>query len=401
MIVKAAVARHPQRPLAIEDVVLDEPSADEILVRLIGSGVGRVDLEAIDGGLPVPFPFVGGGEGAGIVERVGEAVTGIGPGDTVILTPAFCGVCAKCREGSPALCLEHDALNWRGTRTDGSAPFSGGDLPIHGFFQGQSSFATHALCRPTSVVKVSAEAPLELLACLGGELCAAASVVIHAADDIAAIVVSGASGPGLAAVMTAHALGIETIILVDPDAERRELATELGATLTVHTDADLSAVVMSVTSGGVGLSVETTGDRTSLEACVASLAPGGTCALLRTLGFVAPSPDALAAGSRGIIEISRGCGSPHKTIETLVTWHAAGRFPVEKLVVFYPFEHINDALQALAANAVPKPIVRFSLGLFGDLDRAETEGAAVDEPGVDEPVDEPASAPESVEAVKV
>ncbi len=379
--------------------MLDEPRADEILVRLIASGVGWADLEAIDGGLPVPFPFVGGGEGAGIVEGVGDSVTGIAAGDTVILTPAFCGVCARCREGSPTHCLEHDALNRCGTRADGSVPFFGDGVPIHGFFQGQSSFATHALCRSTSVVKVPAEAPLEVLACLGGELCAAASIVIHAAvKRLEAIVVSGASGPGLVAVMTARALGFETIILVDPDQARRELATELGATFTVHADTDLPAVVMSVTPGGVDLSVETTGDRASLDACVASLAPGGICALLRSPGFIQPSDDALAAESRQISEMSRGCGSPHETIETLVAWHAAGKFPLEKLVVFYPFEHINDALQTLAVDAVPKPIVRFSLGLFGDLDRAGAEGAAVDEPA-DEPVDE--TTPENVDAVKV
>jgi aryl-alcohol dehydrogenase len=401
LIVKAAVVRHPQRPLAIEDIVLDEPRADEILVRLIASGVGWSDLEAIDGGLPVPFPFVAGGEGAGIVEGIGGNVEGIAAGDTVILTTAFCGVCPKCREGSPALCVEYEALNWRGTRADGSAPLSGDDQPIHGFFQGQSSFATHALCRTASVVKVPTEAPLEVLACLGGELCAAASAVIHAASaGLDAIVIIGAGGPGLVAVMTARALEIRTIILVDPDETRRGLATELGATFTVHADTDLSAVVMSVTSGGVALAMETTGDPTSLDACMASLAPGGTCALLRSPGFVSPSADALSADDRHVIEISRGCGSPHKTVETLVAWHAAGDFPLEKLVVFYPFEHINDALQSLAAKAVPKPIVRFSLGSFGDLDRAGAEGAAVDEP-TDEPVDDTDPVSDNVEAAKV
>jgi aryl-alcohol dehydrogenase len=394
LIIKAAVARHPQRPLAIEDIELDEPGADEILVRLIASGIGWIDLEAVDGGLPMPFPFVGGGEGAGIVERVGGAVANIAPGDTVILTPAFCGVCPRCLDGAPTLCLERDALNWSGSRPDGSVPFFGDDLPIHGFFQGQSSFATHALCRSASTVKVPAESPLEVLACLGGELCAAASAVIHAAagDGIEAIVVSGAGGPGLIAVMTARALGIETIILVDPDPSRRDLASDLGATLTVHADTDLSAVVMSLTAAGVGLSVETTGDRTSREACIASLAPGGTCVLLRNPGFALPNADAMATDPRQVIEISRGCGSPHTTIETLVAWHAQGRFPLEKLVVFYPFEHINDALQALATNAVPKPIVRFSLGSFADLDRAGTAGAAVEGPAEDAPADAPTPA---------
>ena len=373
MIVQAAVARQAGRPLVLETLELDEPRADEVLVRLVASGISRADLAALADGMTLPFPFVAGGEGAGLVERVGDAVAGLEPGDAVILTFASCGSCPACATGKPNACAAWADLNVSGRRRDGSTPFVG-DGGINGFFHGQSSFATHVLCHHSSAIKVAKGAPLELMACLGGSLQKTAAALVHGfalkPDD--AIVITGASAEGLFATMVAAALGVKTIVLADPSEARRTLATDLGATLVVHTDEDLASVVKSLTGVGAGYALDTTGHAAAIEACRASLTPDGTF---------------------GLADVEEM--DPAAIVAILEEWQADGRLPIERLVSYFPFEHINDALAALTNETVVKPVVRFSIGSFGDLDRAGREGSEI-EPPVDEPndpaIEEPATA---------
>ena len=355
MIVKAAVARVARGPLVIETMMLEDPRADEVLVRLVASGVAWSDLEAMATGA---FPFVPGAEGAGIVERVGEAVRDVAPRDAVIVFAAA-----------------------QGARGDGSSPLSSDAGPVGGFFRGQSSFATHALCKHSSVARVDPGAPLELLAALGGDVVGAVTAL---ADGLAfaagaTLVVTGAGAAGLATVMMARVLGAATIVVADPSRERRDLATDLGADVAVHTDDDLAAVVRSLTGAGADFGLDATGHPAAVEACRRSLDPRGVCGLLRPPTL--PPVSDPAAGAR-LLDLSSGAG-PERTRETLATLaahHAEGRFPIEKLVHYFPFEHINDAAAALESGTAVKPVVRFSIGGFGDLDRAEAEGAAVGEP---------------------
>ena len=364
MITKAAVARHAGAPVAIETLTLDEPREGEVLVRLVASGVAHADLDAI-GSARSPFPFVPGGEGAGIVERAGPGVTTLAPGDAVVLL--------------------------RGTwpRADGSQPFSQDDgdpggSSVAGF--AQSSFAGHCLSRADALAPVAVDAPLELLAGLGGEVRAAVGAVLDhvGGGGTDALVVVGAGAAGLAAVMAARARDAATIIVCDPDADRRALATELGASLTVHADEDLAAAVRSLVGGGAAFALDTTGHPNAVAACRAAVAPGGACGSVRRL----------EAGS-GVLDFS-DAPDPARAVTIMAGWYAENRFPLEKLISFFPFEHVNDALAALAGNAVVKPVIRFSLGPFADLDRAGAEGAAVEEPDNSEPEATPAGAPAGV-----
>ncbi len=409
MQIKAAVARAPGAPLEIEGLDIDEPRADEVLVRLVACGVARADVEAIAGGLSMPMPFVPGTEGAGIVENVGADVTHVATGDAVILSAAACGACARCAAGNPRACENFAALNLAGRRLDGSAPFlieeSADAAPretvdVNGFFFGQSSFATHALCRGTSVIKVPVGAPLEILAGLGCELLIGAGVITHGfrftADDT--LVVTGADAIGCVAIMVAKARGAGTIFVADPDEARRALATELGATVAVHATEDLASAVMSMTGSGARFGLDTTGDEAARKACLASLAEGGTCALVDPpAGTTIDFDDQVADGATLIISAD-GHADPHVLIPELVALQAEGHLPIDKLLSFFPFELVNDALAALTEGRVVKPILRFPLGSFGDLDRALTEGAVKEAPAdTPAPVDEPAPVPAPAE----
>ena len=356
MRVKAAVARARVAPLAVEDLDLDEPRAGEILVRMIASGVATCDREAVVGSLAMPLPFVPGCEGAGIVERVGEGVIAPAPGGAVLIV------------GSPRCALA-------GLRLDGSAPFAGDDGPVNGFFFGQSSFATHLLCPAELAVPVADGAPLELLAGLGREVLLGAGLVLQelAVEAGSTIVITGADAVGLGACMAAAAAGAGSIILADPRESRRELALQVGATIAVPTDESLGSVVMSLAADGARYALETSGSPAARAGCEASLGANGRC-------HVASEDDLSKLDLRALIP-------------RLVEMYADERFALEKLVTYFPFELVNDALAALASGDVAKPVLRFSLGAFGDLDRALQEGAAQEEPEGDGGGSEPADAP--------
>ncbi len=360
MRVKAAVARAHGAPLAIAELDLDEPRAGEILVRMIASGVAACDRAAIAGKLAMPLPFVPGCEGAGIVERVGDGVTVPAAGDAVIIVPS------AHLKGSA----------FTGKRLDGSAPFTGERGAVHGFFFGQSSFATHLLCRAELAISVADGAPLELLAGLGGEVLLGAGLVLQelALEAGSTIVITGADAVGLGACMAAAAAGAGSVILADPRESRRELALEVGATIAVPTDDGLGSVVMSLAADGARYALETSGAPAAHAGCEASLGADGRC---------------LVVDENALAQIDAGALIPR-----LLELHAQGRFPLEKLVAYFPFELVNDALAAVASDEVAKPVLRFSLGSFGDLDRALQEGAAQEEPdGSDAGGSEPADAP--------
>src|SRR5918994_1603947 len=162
---QAAVVETGGAPFTLVDVELDEPRADEVLVRMTAAGLCHTDLGVASGGLPFPLPGVLGHEGAGVVERVGSAVTSVVPGDHVLLSFTSCGGCGNCRGGHPAYCTTWLPNNLNGgTPRAGSPIFPRGAEPLGGHFFGQSSFARLAVVDERSAVKVDPGSALETLA---------------------------------------------------------------------------------------------------------------------------------------------------------------------------------------------------------------------------------------------
>lgn len=247
MITTAAVLRgaagdvqgHIDEHLGIEEITLEEPRSDEVLVRIVASGICHSDLAAINGDLPISRPVILGHEGSGIVERVGSDVASVRPGDPVVLSFASCGACRACRTGHPVYCARSAAMNLSGTRADGSTAYRGADRraeTIFGHFVGQSSFAHHALVHESAVVKVGADVELAVAAPLGCGIQTGAGSVMNVLRPAygSSLAVTGTGSVGLSAVMAAKVVGCEVIIAVDVNDARLELAGRLGATHTLN-----------------------------------------------------------------------------------------------------------------------------------------------------------------------
>ena len=366
MKIRAAVAREKGAPLSLENIDIENPRADEILVKVAATGVCHTDLVVRDGMLPTPLPVVLGHEGAGVVEAVGAAITKVKPGDHVVMTFNSCGACPSCRDHATTYCHEFFPRNFFAARVDGSSGLSESGERINGNFFGQSSFATHALCHEVNVVKVPSDVPLELLGPLACGVQTGAGAVLNAlrVSPGKSFAVFGAGSVGLSALMAAVVVGATTIIAVDTKPSRLSIAKALGATHTIDpTKVNPVEEIMRITGSGLNFALDTTGLPAVIRNAVECLGPRGACGILGASG-----PDAeivlnethFMSGGRRLIGIVEGESNPDVFIPMLIDLYRAGRFPFDKLVKFYALEEINQAIHASETGEVIKPIVRMT-----------------------------------------
>ena len=364
MQIVAAVARERAGNFSIEQLELTDPRADELLVRIVASGMCQTDLHGRDGYYNTPLPAVFGHEGAGVVAAIGNSVTNFAVGDHVVLSFPWCGACANCKRQMEFHCQNNFELKMRGTRPDGSTLMSQGGAPVYGAFFQQSSFATYAIAHERFAVKVRKDAPLELLgpfACSGQT---GAGAVLNAMQPKAgdAFAVFGVGAVGLSGLMAARIAGCDPIIAVDVHEKRLVLARELGATHVInHTGrTDVVAEIRKITGPGVRFSLETSAQPAVLREAVEALMPAGTCVLLgsaRSGTEVSLEMPFLQFGRvvRGIIQ---GESHPREFIPKLVDFLLQGKMPVDRMMTFYPLSEINQAARDSSNGTAIKPVLR-------------------------------------------
>ncbi|WP_371775617.1 NAD(P)-dependent alcohol dehydrogenase [Streptomyces sp. NBC_01438] len=365
--VTAAVARERTARLNLEQLRLDEIRDNEVRVRMVASGICHADALTRDGVYPTPQPAVLGHEGAGVVESVGRAVSRVRAGDRVVLSAAYCTNCVQCLAGHTAYCENLFAEDFGGRRGDGSTALSTQDgETVSSHFFGQSSFSTYANVVESSVVPVSASAPLETLAPLGCGMQTGAGAVLN---DLrppvgSSFAVTGAGAVGLAAIMAARVAGCSTVIAVDLHDSRLDLAKELGATHTVNSrGGDVPAELMRITGGkGVNYILDTTAVPAVLGALPQALAVRGTLALVGSALAGTEVPFEIGASlPKGwtFKTIIQGGAVPQLFIPRMVDLWEQGRFPFDKLIKHYAFADINTAFADSASGATVKPVVLF------------------------------------------
>lgn len=355
----AAVLREHGGLPQLEAVEVGELRPDEVLVELEAVGVCRTDTEF---GHFWPVPSVLGHEGVGSVAATGDAVSYVSAGDRVLMTFNHCGSCRPCLEGAPAYCRRFDALNFSGSRPDGTSAVHAGGEPLNAHFLGQSSFATHAVATERSVVKVPKDVPAEVLAPFGCGFQTGAGAVLNVlrcapGDSIA---IFGAGAVGLAAVAASAAAGCGSIAVVDLDPNRLAKARVLGATRTVEASTpDLAAAVREVNPDGFDAAIDTTGVQTVLRAATEVLTTRGTCAVVG----VGPSTEIALdwrtmLNGRTLTGVIAGGSLPRVFLPRLIDLYLAGHFPVDRLIDVQPFEQLPEAFEASRAGEVVKAVVK-------------------------------------------
>jgi aryl-alcohol dehydrogenase len=360
----AAVVRERHGVFQFEKLEIDDPRDDEVLVRIASAGICHTDLVARDQYVPVPLPAVLGHEGAGVVEKVGARVTRVKPGDHVVLSWTYCGNCVACISGQYAYCENFFAYNIsNGARPDGTVTLHSGGEVVHGSFFTQSSFAHHAIATERNVVRVREDVPLEILGPLGCGVQTGAGAVMNNLQPRpgSSIAVFGCGTVGMSAVLAAVVCGCTTIVAVDTNPARLDLARELGATHAVDASrGNPVEEIIRVTGGGPEFSLECVGNPEVLRQAMDVLPRRGICGLL---GVVAPGTEVtldmdLIMNGRSVRGIIEGDAIPELFIPRLIELYLQGRFPFARLIEFYPFDQMNKAVEDMEAGRVIKPVLR-------------------------------------------
>ena len=364
----AAVAYSPRSPFVLEDVELPDLQHTDVLVRIVAVGICHTDIASRDGQLPAPFPSIFGHEGAGVVESVGDQVRKVAPGDHVVLAPDSDGTCEQCASGEPTYCERFLELNFQAGTNGRTAQLADGRRASIKYF-GQSSFAHYAVVSERSVVKVRRDLPLRLLGPLGCGIQTGAGTVMNGLrpQPGSSIAILGVGAVGMAAVLGSVVSGCATIIAVDRNDIKLELAKRLGATHAINTtrEPDLGQAIRALAPRGVNFIVDAAGVDALIGMALAGLARRGT------LGLVAVPPSAertlavawaplLLQGQvvRGFME---GNSIPDIFIPRMLDLYAQGRFPFDKFVRFYPFDQINRAVEDQRNGLAVKPILDVSV----------------------------------------
>lgn len=348
---RAAVMPAANQPFEIQMIEVDPPQAGEVLVDVKAVGICHSDLVMVSGAFGTRFPAVFGHEGAGVVAAVGEGVTKVAVGDKVLLTFNSCGACVRCRDDDPSYCEQFTALNMLCVRPDGSSRLHKDGAPLSDNFFGQSSFASKAIANERNILKLAPDSDLAVLAPLGCGVQTGAGAVLRSLDAKAgqSLVVIGGGAVGLSALLGGKIAGCSPIILVEPQASRRDMASSLGADHVIDPNqGDLIEAVRALVPTGVDLVVDTSGYVPGMAIALGFMANKGKLGLVGLPGaFDAALPVpiiqwiTMGGTVRGIVE---GDSDPDVFLPELIAHYEAGRLPFDRLIRRYPVDQINQAL---------------------------------------------------------
>ncbi|WP_435742476.1 NAD(P)-dependent alcohol dehydrogenase [Nocardioides sp. SYSU DS0663] len=362
-----AVVNGPGQDFTLEQVEVDGPRADEVLVRVVATGLCHTDV-TMASMLPAEmYPHVFGHEGAGVVEAVGDRVAGIEVGDHVVMSFRSCRECVRCREGLVGYCDSSLLLNYMGMRADGSTAYSRESGPVFSNFFGQSSFSRHAIAYADNCVVVDRSLDLTRVAPYGCGFQTGAGTVLNVLQPRPedSLVVYGVGAVGLAALAAASSLGVTTVVAVDLMDSRLERAAALGATVvnpaTLAAQGDGPTVVDRVkelTGGGATYAIDTTAVPAVVKQAQQSLGVRGELVVLG-LGAEEYQLDAIDMLQNGkVVKGSvEGDSDPQEMVPRLIAMHAAGQLPVDEWIRTYPFEEIGTAVADLHDGTVVKAVL--------------------------------------------
>ena len=355
--VRAVVAKSKRSPVSIETILVPDPGPGEALVDVEACGVCHTDLQYRDGGIGDDFPFLLGHEAAGRVCAVGDGVTGVAPGDFVVLNwRAVCGECRACRRGKPQYCFSTHNATQKMVLADGTVL-----SPALGI----GAFAEKTLVAAGQCTKVSETDPAVagLLGCgvMAGIGAAMLTGDVHLGDSVA---VFGCGGVGNAAIAGAQLAGATTIVAVDLDDRKLELARRFGATHTVNSERqDAVAAVRAATNGfGADVCVEAVGNPKVLELAFFARDLAGTVV---QVGVPTPEmsfpeiPMIEFFGRGGALKPSwYGDCLPNRDFPLLVDLYLQGRLPLDEFVSErIALEGVEDAFSKMERGEVLRSVV--------------------------------------------
>ena len=355
--VRGVVARSVKQPVTVETIVVPDPGPGEVTVRVQACGVCHTDLHYREGGIGTDFPYLLGHEAAGVVDAIGDGVTGVLAGDFVILNwRAVCGDCRSCRRGRPWYCFATHNATRKMTLADGTAL-----TPALGI----GAFAEKTLVAAGQATKVNpaaSPAAAGLLGCgvMAGLGAAMFTGNVQKGDSVA---VFGCGGVGDAAIVGARLAGAAKVIAVDLDATKLDWAREFGATDTVDSSTeDPVEAIRALTDGfGADVCIEAVGRPEVMQQAFFARDLAGT---LVQVGVPDPSmtlelPMIEFFGRGGALKPSwYGDCLPSRDFPMLIDLYLQGRLPLDRFVSeTIALDAVEDAFHKMERGEVLRSVV--------------------------------------------
>ena len=364
---KAAVLVGIDQPLEVRaDVEVERPHEGEVLVRLAASGVCHSDLSMQNGTLLTPLPVVLGHEGAGVIEAVGDGVTGLAEGDHVVISwVPRCGDCYFCERGQPEICEASSMSVAMGWMMDGTTRVTSAGAAVHQM-AAVGTFAERSVVPAISAVKIPSDVDLKVAALIGCGVLTGVGAALNTARVAAGetVAVVGCGGVGLNVIQGAVIAGASQVIAVDQHRSKLALAEQFGATAVVDAGGrDPVAAVMALTGQrGADVAFEVIGLQQTIDQTIAMTRRGGRAVLVGVPRMDAvvnvPAFLGLVLAEKTIQGCWYGSSDVRRDVPRIIEYYRDGRLKLDELISqTIDLEEVNDAFEALKAGQVARSVI--------------------------------------------
>jgi len=363
---KAVIARQVNAPVVVEQIEVDSPRRDEIMIKLAACGVCHSDLSAINGTIAMPLPLILGHEGAGTVVEVGEGVTDFAVGDAVISSFVnMCGKCRYCVTGRPHLC--DVGAKAFAALPDGSLRTKDAQGKPLNIFSACGVMAEVATLHVNNAVKIAPGMPMPQAALISCGVMTGVGAVINTARVApgASVLVIGAGGVGLNVIQGCAIAGAGMIIAVDLADNKLELAKQFGATHTLNggKEENLVKTVKKLTGGGADYAFECIGLGKTVEQAFRAIRKGGTAVVVG----VARGEDATSVMTASITFEEKtltgsyyGGARPREDFPRLIGLYHAKKLKLDELITrTYAIDEAAQAFADLEAGRNARGVIVF------------------------------------------
>jgi S-(hydroxymethyl)glutathione dehydrogenase/alcohol dehydrogenase len=366
---RAAILRGTGQDFEITELDLDGPKTGEVLIRYVAAGLCHSDEHLRHGDIVPRFPLVGGHEGAGVIEEVGEGVTRLAPGDHVICSfLPVCGHCRWCSTGKSNLC-DMGATILDGVLPDGTYRFHKDGEDLGGMCM-LGTFSEYSVISENSAIKVDPDLPLDKVVLIGCGVPTGFGSAVHAAatEPGDTIAIYGIGGIGINAVQGAALAGARNVVAIDPVALKRETAEKLGATHTAATAEEAQQLITELTRGvGADKAIVTVGvvDSEVVTNAFNAIRKGGTVVVT---GLADPSKTTIEISGAILTLFEKriqgslfGSGDPFHDIPRMVELYQSGDLKLDELITTtYTLDQVNQGYEDLIAGKNIRGVIKYA-----------------------------------------
>jgi len=366
---RAAILRGTGQDFEVTELDLDGPKTGEVLIRYVAAGLCHSDEHLRHGDIVPRFPLVGGHEGAGVIEAVGEGVTRLAPGDHVICSfLPVCGHCRWCSTGKSNLC-DMGATILDGVLPDGTYRFHKDGEDLGGMCM-LGTFSEYSVISENSAVKVDPDLPLDKVVLIGCGVPTGFGSAVHAAatEPGDTIAIYGIGGIGINAVQGAALAGARNVIAIDPIALKRETAEKLGATHSAATAEEAQQLITELTRGvGADKAIVTVGvvDSEVVTNAFNAIRKGGTVVVT---GLADPSKTTIEISGAILTLFEKriqgslfGSGDPFHDIPRMVELYQSGDLKLDELITTtYTLDQVNQGYEDLIAGKNIRGVIKYA-----------------------------------------